>query len=117
MDLATTQDRPKEGYQNFSLGELLSLYKGTIEKLNICAQYIPTDNVEENLLNLEKEEAQVLLQSKIMQSVLNHPITTMSDMMMTMEFWNLCVLSQKKTSDYESSDFLISKSLDFMKAS
>ena len=117
MDLATTQDRPKEGYQNFSLDELLSLYKGTIDKLNICAQYIPTDNDEENLVNSEKEESQILFQSKIMQAVLDRPIETKSDMKTSMELWSLCVLSQKKTSDYECSDFLISKALDFMKAS
>jgi len=51
-----------------------------------------------------------------MDAVLNRPITNVSEVEEVLEFWKLCVLNQKMTNDYESSDYLIIKSLEFMKS-
>jgi len=107
---------PIKDYQDLSLEELIILYRETFQKLSVCAQYVPTDNEERNLENLRQEDAHERSQQKILQSVLSRPIKDLSEVKKLLEFWDVSVLAQKKLSDYDCSDRLISKSLAFMKA-
>lgn len=103
--------------EDISLDGLVTLYKSTVEKLEHCSRYIPTENLEENLENSKKEVSQFLLQDKIMDAVLETPLAKMSDIKTMLEFWEVSALSFKNKADYENSDFVVLKLKAFMETS
>jgi len=100
--------------EHITLDELITLYKATIEKLQECSRYNSFGDLNKNILNSKKENKQLLLQEKIMVAVLNRQINQMSDVKKILKFWKLCVLSIKGGYDYDDSDHLVLKSLDYM---
>jgi len=117
MNTKEKLDFELDSNEHITLDNLIILYKATIEKLESCARYSPSENTDQNLDNFKTENAQILLQDKIMYSVLNRHIAKLSDVAKILNFWRLCVLSTKKVSDYEDSDHLILKSLAYIEAS
>ena len=99
-----------------SLDELITLYKSTIVKLEACARYSPSEDLEQNLQNSNTEVSQFLLQEKIMDSILDRPLSKISDIRKILGFWKLCALGHKKTVEYTYSDHLILNVLTYMKA-
>ena len=99
-----------------SLDELITLYKSTIVKLEACARYSPSEDLKRNLQNSNTEISQFLLQEKIMDSILDRPLSKISDIRKILGFWKLCALGHKKTVEYTHSDHLILNTLAYMKA-
>ena len=97
-----------------TLDELMSLYKGTLEKLEECSRYRPSNDRDKDVKNSNKEHSQMLLQDKILHAVLKRQITQLSDVKETLNFWKLFVLGSKNSDDYEESDYLVLKSLAYM---
>ena len=109
-------DLNHETSELLTLDELMSLYKATLEKLEECSRYCPSDDLDKDLENSNKEFSQMLLQDRILRYVLKRQITQLSDVQKILNFWKLFTLGPKKTDDYEDSDYLILKSLDYMEA-
>ena len=97
--------------------ELIILYRSTIEKLQDCSRYTPSEDLEENLENSNRETSQLLLQEKIIVAVLRRQVRQMSDVSKILKFWKMCVLGAKRESEYDHSEHLVLKSLDFIEGS
>jgi len=102
--------------EQLSLDELIVLYKSTIEKLKDCALDIPSGDVKKDFENFKKEESLLTLQDKIMETIVNRPISKLDDITTILGFWELCALGHKEAYDYKTTDHLILKSLAFLEA-
>ena len=103
--------------EQLSLDELIVLYKSTIEKLKDCALDIPSGDVKKDFENFKKEESLLALQDKIMETIVNRPISKLDDITTILGFWELCALGYKEAYDYKTTDHLILKSLAYLEAS
>ena len=103
--------------EQLSLDELIVLYKSTIEKLKDCALDIPSGDAKKDFENFKKEESLLALQDKIMETIVNRPISKLDDIRKILSFWQLTALGYKDEQDYKTTDHLILKSLAFMEVS
>jgi len=116
MYLKESLNIKSETEECISFDELIILYRSTIEKLRDCSRYTPSEDLEENLENSNRETSQLLLQEKIIVAVLRRQVRQMSDVRKVLNFWKLCVLGAKRESEYDHSDYLVLKSLEYMDA-